>query len=147
MLVIPASIYAAMDRRRLTIAIFLMMFIPVFFDATAVNFFSMEQYRGTARGMEISVIYLAALAVCLGLALSGFKIRFLIPGLLPYIILFFFDAFHHQFVNLLVSFFELWKMLMMLLVYLAVYNYLLCSRNFEVILAGMAALILYSFLF
>lgn len=146
-MVIPGSLFAAMDRRLLTVAIFLMMFIPVIFDLTAVNFFSMETYRGTARGMEISSVYLAALTVCLGLILSGFKFRFLAPGLLPFIVLFFFSALSIiNSVDLMISFFELWKMAMMLLVYLAVYNYLLCRRNFDVIIAGMAALILYSFL-
>ncbi len=147
MMVIPGSFFAAMDRRLLTVAIFLMMFIPILFDATAVNFFSMEEYRGTARGMEISAVYLAALVVCTGLILSGFKFRLLAPGLLPYIILFFFSAL--SVINsddLMISYFELWKMTMMLLVYLAVYNYLLSSGNFEVVIAGMSALILYSFL-
>lgn len=147
MMVIPGSLFSAMDRRLLTVAIFLMMFIPAFFDLTAVNFFSMEAYRGTARGMEISAVYLAALVVCTGLLLNGYKFRLMVPGLLPYIILFFFSAL--SIINsedLMISFFELWKMAMMLLVYLAVYNYLLSIRNFEVIIAGMSALILYSFL-
>ena len=146
MMVIPGSFFAAMDRRLLTAAIFLMMFTPVLFDSTAVNFFSMEDYRGTARGMEISAVYLAALVVCFALLLSGFKFRLLAPGLLPYVILFFFSAL--SIINaddLMISFFELWKMSMMLLVFLAVYNYLLSSRNFEIIIAGMSALILYSF--
>ena len=123
-----------------------MMLIPAWFDLTAVNFFSMEDYRGTARGMEVSAVYLVALLVCFALLLRGFKFHLLAPGLLPFVILFFFSAL--SIINaddLMVSFFELWKMSMMLLVYLAVYNYLLSSRNFEIIIAGMSALVLYSF--
>ena len=146
MMVIPVSFVVAMDLRQLAAIVFLMMLFPVWFDATAINFFSMETYSGTARGMEVSAIYLGALMVCCALMIRGFKLHLLAPGLLPFIILFFFSAI--SIVNaddLMISFFELWKMIMMLLVYLAVYNYLLAARNFEIIIAGMAALVLYSF--
>ncbi|NMA20706.1 MAG: hypothetical protein GX927_09010 [Lentisphaerae bacterium] len=146
MLVIPGSFLAAMDYRLLTAGVFLMIFVPVWFQATSIEFFTVTAYRGTSRGMEISIVYLTALMVCLGLLIRGFKFHLLAPGLLPFIILFFFSGL--SIINaedLMISFFELWKMVMMLLVYLAIYNYLLASRNFEVIIAGMSALILYSF--
>ena len=147
MMIIPIAFVGALDRRLLTLVLFFMLVIPIFFDATSVNFFSMREYRGTARGMEVSAVYLGALIICLSLLLSGFKFSLLAPGLTPYIILFFLSIL--SMVNaddLLISFFELWKMAMMMLLFLAAYNYFLSSRNFEIAIWGMAALVLYSFL-
>ena len=76
MLVIPGS-FAAMDYRLLTAGVFLMIFVPVWFQATSIEFFTVTAYRMTSRGMEISIVYLTALMVCLGLLIRGFKFHLL----------------------------------------------------------------------
>ena len=44
--------------------------VPVLiFNSTAINFFSHEFYRGTSRGMEISIIYIVAISVLLTLSI------------------------------------------------------------------------------
>ena len=48
------------------------------YQATSINFFSHEEYLGSARGMEVSLIHLLALALLLAL-ITRKKIRGLLP--------------------------------------------------------------------
>ena len=120
----------------------------VMFNATAINFLSHETYRGTARGMEISIIYIVAVSLLLTFALLGRKIRF-VPdtGSLLYLCYFLCSLpslFNAE--NCLFSFFELWKMFMIYLVFLAVYHYLEFSKgDFDILLYGIAAVIVINF--
>ena len=61
--VLPLTMGLLFDRRLIRTGI-LLIFLPLFyFDGTAINFFSHEFYRGTSRGMEVSLIYIMALSV------------------------------------------------------------------------------------
>ena len=47
---------------------FLAVLLPVMtFNQVSINFFSHETYRGTSRGMEVSLVYLIALAMITGM--------------------------------------------------------------------------------
>ena len=119
------------------------------FNSTAINFFSHETYRGTSRGMEISLIYIIAGGLLITFFLLRGKIRWL-PGWGSRLYLLYFLASLPSLANaenLLFSFFELWKMIMIYLVFLAVYNYLDYSKgDLDIILYGMAAVITINFL-
>ena len=114
--------------------------IPVLvFNSTAINFFSHEHYRGTARGMEISIIYIVAVAILLTLTiLRGPRNLFPDWGSRLYLVYFLLCLPSLRNAdNRLYSFFELWKMVMIYLVFLAVYHYLEFSKgDFDIIMYG-----------
>ena len=118
------------------------------FNGTAINFFSNEFYRGTARGMEISIIYIAALIILLTLTiLKGPRKLFPDWGSRLYLLYFLCclpSLLHAD--SLLFSFFELWKMAMIYLVFLAIYHYLEFSGgDFDTILYGIAFVVAVNF--
>ncbi|MBO4303312.1 MAG: O-antigen ligase family protein [Lentisphaeria bacterium] len=111
----------------------------VMFNTTSINFFSHEFYRGTSRGMEISLIYLVALIILLTFALLKRSKTFLPDwGSVLYLLYFFLSLPSlARSENLLFSFFELWKMAMIYLVYLTVYQYLEYTKgDFDILLYG-----------
>ena len=65
--VIPAAFFMVYDRRLLRITAFLIPLCALAFQQTAINFFSHELYRGTSRGMEVSLSYLCALVILLAI--------------------------------------------------------------------------------
>ena len=117
------------------------LFLPVLiFDSSAINFFSHESYRGTSRGMEVSIVYLVAAVLLLTFWLLKGRIRFLPDrGSFIYVVYFFFSLPSvMNAANQLFCFFEIWKMLMIYLVFLAVYNYLEYSKgDFDIFLYGL----------
>ena len=119
------------------------------FNSTAINFFSHETYRGTARGMEVSLIYIIAAGLLITLFIRRGKLS-LLPDWGSVLYLIYFLASIPSLMNAenrLFSFFELWKMIMIYLVFLATYNYLVYSNgDFDIILYGMAAVIGINFL-
>ena len=125
------SAVLAVDKRMMRLAMWGLLFPLLLLDSTAINFFSFEDYRGTSRGMEVSVIYLIALAVLLAkLFMHGFRSPFPTLGSKLYLcyILLSLPSFSNA-DNQLYAFCEIWKMLMIYLVYLAVYYYLLDSQG------------------
>ena len=117
------------------------LLLPVLiFNSTAINFYSHEFYRGTSRGVEISIIYLVAVVLLLTVWLLRGRIR-IFPdwGSLLYLLYFLLSlpsVLNAE--NQLFSFFEIWKMLMIYLVFLAVYNYLEYSGgDFDIFLYGL----------
>lgn len=146
---IPAVLLMACDRRWIRWGM-LGLFLPmVAFNSTAINFFSHESYRGTSRGMEISLIYIAAASLLAGLQLIGKRIR-LIPDAGGLIYVLYFALCLPSLSNAangLFSFFELWKMVMIYLVFLAVYHYLEYSKgDFDILLYGVSAVVAVNFL-
>ena len=145
----PAVMLMICDRRWIrwfTLGLTLPLIV---FNASAINFLSHETYRGTSRGMEISIIYIMALSLLLGMTLLGKRIRLITDtGCLLYLLYFLFSIpslLNAE--NCLFSFFELWKMFMIYLVFLAVFHYLEYSQgDFDIILYGFAAVIFINFL-
>lgn len=147
--VLPASGLMILDRRLLRYAVLIMILPVLFFSATSINFFSQEWYRGTSRGMEVSIIYLAAVAILTALiCLRGFRTPF--PGISARLYLLYFLFSLPSLLtaeNTLFSFFEIWKMIMVYLVYLAIYYYLEYSRgDFQILLTGFSILTFFIFL-
>ncbi|MBP5182083.1 MAG: hypothetical protein J6331_03530, partial [Lentisphaeria bacterium] len=116
----------------------------VMFNTTAINFFSHEMYRGTSRGMEISLVYLVALIIILTFALLK-RIRSLIPdwGSVLYLLYFLLSLPSlSRSANLLFSFFELWKMVMIYLVFITVTLYLEYTKgDMDIILYGIMVVV------
>lgn len=107
-------------------------FLMVFFTTVEVtiNFFSMENYRGTSRGMEIGMVDIAVLSM-LAVILSRKDEHSLQipPGSILYFIYFIFSAISIMNSDIvLYSNFEIWKMVRMYLFFFVAYNMI---RSFE----------------
>ena len=146
---VPFMVALAIDKRLICMAV-LGLFIPFFnFEGTALNFMPIESYRGTARGMEISLSYMVALGIIMAILLRGkFKPHLPCMGSVLFFLYFLFSVLsltHSE--DRTISFFEIWKMMMMYIVYLAVFMYLEYTKgNFGVLLYGLGAFIFICFL-
>lgn len=121
--------------------------VMIFWEKTAINFFSNETYRGTARGMEISLIHLVAGALLLSRILARKPIRFWTPGMWTYGLYFLVTASTMIWAtNPLFAWFEVWKMIMMGGVFLAIYNEVLDDGDIYPILIGLMGVVWISFL-
>jgi len=136
--VLPLGYILTLNRKYMRYA-FLAVLLPVMmFNQVSINFFSHETYRGTSRGMEVSLVYLIALAM-----LAGMWILHRSKPLLPdagskiywtYFLLCLPSLINAD--NMLYSWFELWKMIMMYIVFLCTYYYLYYSRDFNTVIMG-----------
>lgn len=145
--VIPAGFLMANSRRLMWLGMLLVMATVLIFESTSINFMSHETYRGTSRGMEVSLAYLCALAVLLGVVIRKGKIR-IMPDMGCRLFALYFLVCLLSIVNAanaLLSFFEIWKMLMLYLLYLAVWNYMSLTDDVEVIAYGLAVVVLLNF--
>ena len=136
--VLPLGYILSLNRKYMRYA-FLAVLLPVMaFNQVSINFFSHETYRGTSRGMEVSLVYLIALAM-----LTGMWIMYRKKPLLPdagskiywiYFLLCLPSLANAD--NMLYSWFELWKMIMMYIVFLCTYYYLYYTRDFNTVMIG-----------
>ena len=146
--VVPLTAFLMNDRRLIRWSVLGMILPLAAFNSLAINFFSHELYRGTSRGMEVSIIYIVALTLLFVLVLlRGWKK--LLPEFGCWLYLFYFLLSLPSMLNapnLLYSFFEVWKMIMVYLVFLAVYYYLEFSEgDLDIILYGVSALVAINF--
>lgn len=124
--IIPGVVFLLCFRKAIRWAIFVMFLPLLLFNSSAINFFSHESYRGTARGMEVSLIYFIALILLLTFTyFKGFRHLFPEWGCRIYLLYFLYSCLSLiNSADRLISFFELWKMIMIYLVFLAVFHYL-----------------------
>ena len=146
--VLPGVVVLLCERTWIRWAV-LGLFLPLLiYDFSAINFFSQESYRGTARGMEVSLVYMVAFTLLLTMAiLKGARSPFPDWGFRLYLLYFLCGVISLQnSVKWSYSSFELWKMAMIYLVYLAVYYYLEFSHgDFDIILHGIAIVVMVNF--
>ncbi len=137
----PLSFLLHINRRWMKYAFWGMIAAMALYHSTSINFFSDEFYRGSSRGMEISLVYLFSFAV-LGAFLIRHKLRAWIPewGLRFYVIYFLLclpSLIEAD--DLLISWYEIWKMIMLYFFYLSVYTYLTVTDDVKTVLKGLAA--------
>ena len=146
--VLPLGYILTLNRKFMRLA-FLAVLLPVMmFNQVSINFFSHETYRGTSRGMEVSLVYLIAAAMLIGMWIlyrkkpllpdTGSKLYWIyfllcIPSLM-------------NADNTLFSWFELWKMIMMYIVFLCTYYYLYNTRDFNTVMIGFGIVAMVTFL-
>ena len=109
------------------------------YHATSINFFSREFYPGTARGMEVSLVYLLDAAILLALAVRGRVGKFLPDGGSRLYAAYFALCLPSLFIadDLMVSWFEVWKMALVFLHFLAVYSYLRATGGVKHVLQAL----------
>ena len=147
--ILPMTVIMLCERkmiRWMTLGLTLPLLI---FNSTSINFFSHEEYRGTSRGMEISIISIIAFTILLTLSiLRGPRKLFPDFGSRIYLVYFLLSLPSlSTAANCLFSFFEIWKMIMIYLVFLAVYHYLEFSGgDFDIIIYGIMGVVGVNFL-
>ena len=148
--ILPAATILACDRALMRLATLGLILPLLMFNSTAINFFSKEFYRGTSRGMEISIIYIVAVIILLALSFRHGRIVNPFPDWGSRIYLIYFAWSLNSLQNagsLSVSCFELWKMVMIYLVFLAVYHYLESSNgDLDIIFYGIGIVVFINFL-
>ena len=146
--ILPLGYILTMNRKYMRYAIFAVILPVMIFNQVSINFFSHETYRGTSRGMEVSLVYLIALAMLLGMWLLHQK-KPLFPDIGSRIYLVYFLLSIPSLVNAdnkLFSWFELWKMIMMYIVFLCAYYYLYYNRDFNLVMCGFGIVAFVTFL-
>ena len=134
----------AMNKRWTGWAFYGMLVGLYMYESTSISFLSHEMYRGTAKGMEVSLLHILALAMVLSLAFRG-KAQSLFPegGIRLYGVFFllcipsFWNA-----DSAVISWLELWKMMMVFLFWHAVYGYLCDTGDAETVLKALALFVI-----
>ena len=142
---VPIGYQLALKNKKIENLIF---FLAIFFtvENISINFISREWLRGTSRGIEISMVDLAAM-ILFFLVLNRKKqypLKLFPPGSFLY---FLYVGF--SFISIfnasmpLMSVFELWKMLKMYGYYWILYHYFVEEKQFKVFMKFVAILIIY----
>ena len=129
-------------------AVWAMLGALAVYQGTAINFFSHEEYRGSSRGMEVSIVYLLALALLILSAIKG-RLPKLVPsvGALLFVVYFFLCLPSLATAeNRLYSWMEIWKMIMLYMTYLSVRAYLDVTNDVKSLVKGLAAFAVFNFL-
>ena len=146
--VLPLGYILTMNRKFMLYAFFAVSLPVMMFNQVSINFFSHETYRGTSRGMEVSLVYLIALAMIIGmLILFGRKPLFPDAGSKIYLVYFLLcipSLINAE--NTLFSWFELWKMIMMYIVFVTTYYYLFHYRDFNSVMLAFGIVATVTFL-
>ena len=141
---IPLALALAMNFRWMKFAFWGMAVSMCLFQSTAINFFSHELYRGSARGMEVSLVYLLALTIFVALALRGKTRGMLEDGGARLYLLYFALCLPSLTVaeDLLISWLEVWKMIMLFLFFCAVRIYLKATDDVRTIVGALALFVI-----
>ena len=144
----PLAFMLFLNRRWMKYAVWAMIAALTAYHGTAINFFSHEEYRGSARGMEVSVVYLIAVALILAAALR-LKMPKIVPstGACLFVVYFLLCLPSlHTAENMLFSWMEIWKMIMLYIVYLSIRAYLGATDDVKSLIRGFAMFVVYNFI-
>ncbi len=124
------------------IVVALCLYVP-----TSINFMSHEDYRGSARGMEVSLVHLLSISMIMSFAASNWMRKFFPDvGIRLYVLYFLLCL--PSLANtavMLYSWFEIWKMLMLLVFYIALFLFLRSTGDVKAILAMLAFFVYVNF--
>lgn len=137
---VPLSLALGVNVKWMKYAFWGMVASMCLYQQTAINFFSNEFYRGSARGMEVSLVHLLALAIFAALALRG-KTKGVLSDLGIRLYLVYFALCLPSLAeadDLLISWLEIWKMIMILLFYCAVRAYLKATDDVKTVMKALA---------
>ena len=144
----PLAVILSLNKGWMKYAVWAMIGALAVYQGTAINFFSHEHYRGTSRGMEVSVVYLFAAALLITAALKH-RLPKLVPSVGAFLFLVYFALCLPSWSsaeNTLYAWMEIWKMLMLYLTYLSVRAYLNVTEDEKPLVKGLAAFAIFNFL-
>lgn len=146
---IPLAVVLSVNLKWMKYAFWGMVAAMCLYQQTAINFFSNEFYRGSARGMEVSLIYLLAFAILAALAIRNKAKGVLAEGGARLYMLYFLLCMPSLFVadDLLISWLEIWKMIMLFLFYAAVRTYLRATDDVKTVLKALTVFTIANALF
>ena len=110
------------------------------YHPTSINFFSHEDYPGSSRGMEVSLIHLLAFASLVAFFVRG-RVQRLFPeaGYKLYFVYFLLCMPSLAYAaDGLIAWFEVWKMIMLFMLYLMIYSYLKATDDLRSVLVSLA---------
>ena len=146
--ILPMTVFLICDRKMIRLSVLGLILPQLAFDSTAINFFSHETYRGTSRGLEISLVYIMAAILLLSFTILRGQ-RKICPDWGSRIYIAYFVMCVPSLLNsanLLFSTFELWKMAMIHLVFMAAYYYLeFNDGDIDIIIYGLMAMVSVNF--
>ena len=146
--ILPLGYMLTLNRKFMRYAFFAVSLPVMMFNQVSINFFSHETYRGTSRGMEVSLVYLLALAMLIGMWIL-YRKKPLLPDIGSKIYWIYFLLCIPSLMNAdntLFSWFELWKMIMMYIVFLTTYYYLYYYRDFTSVIIAFGIVATVTFL-
>ena len=146
--VLPLGYILTLNGKYMRYAVYAVLLPVMMFNQVSINFFSCETYRGTSRGMEVSLIYLIAVAMLIAMLILHRK-KPLFPDKGSKIYLVYFLLCIPSFINAdntLYSWFELWKMIMMHIVFLTFYYYLYYTKDFNTVFTAVGIVVSVTFL-
>ena len=146
--VLPLGYILTLNGKYMRYAVYAVLLPVMMFNQVSINFFSCETYRGTSRGMEVSLIYLIAVAILIAMLILHRK-KPLFPDKGSKIYLVYFLLCIPSFINAdntLYSWFELWKMVMMYIVFLTFYYYLYYTMDFNTVFTAFGIVVSVTFL-
>ena len=137
----PLAVVLSFNRSWTKYAVWAMIGALAVYQATAINFFSYEEYRGSSRGMEVSIVYLFALAIMILAAIKGHMPKLIPSGGAAIFIVYFLLCLPSLSTaeNMLFSWMEIWKMIMLYLTYLSIRAYLDLTDDVKSLVKGLAA--------
>lgn len=144
----PLAFLLSINMRWMKYAIWAMVGALAIYQSTAINFFSHEHYRGSSRGMEVSIVYLLAAALLIVSSIKHKKPR-LVPSRGSAIFLVYFALCLPSWSaaeNMLYSWMETWKMIMLYITYLSIRANLNVTDDVESLVKGLAAFAIFNFL-
>ena len=144
----PLAVLLSINRAWMKYAVWAMIGALAVYQNTAINFFSHEHYRGSSRGMEVSVVYLLAFAVLVASALKHKMPKF-VPSWGAALYLLYFALCLPSWItaeNTLFAWMELWKMIMLYMTYLSVRAYLNVTDDVKSLVKGLAVFAVFNFL-
>ena len=145
--VVPLALLLFLNSKWMRFALWGMALAMFAWQGTSINFLSHEEYRGSARGMEVSLLYLLAFALLLALMLRG-KVRKAVPdgGFWMYVIYFLlclpsFSAAE----SAELAWCEIWKMIMLYVFSISVFWYLRATGDIQSLLVMFAMIVIGNF--
>src|SRR5438477_2456663 len=146
--VIPAAalggiVLASLSKRIRDLFFVVMVFLAPMIEFVDVNFVSREWYRGTSRGFEVSVLDILSLSLLVSalVAPRRSESRVYWPASLGLLLLFFFYACFNVAISepKLFGYFELFKLVRGLILFLAVAFYLRSERELRLLIVALGA--------
>ena len=67
--VLPLGYILTLNRKYMRYAVYAAVLPVMMFNQVSINFFSHETYRGTSRGMEVSLVYLLSIAMLIAMTI------------------------------------------------------------------------------
>ena len=145
--ILGAILVSALSKRVRDLFFIALVVLAPMIEHLDVNFVSREWYRGTSRGFEVSLLDFFSFGLLFGSLIAPRRgvSRAYFPGSLGFMLLFFVYAAFNVAISepRLFGFFELWKLVRGLVIFLAIAFYLRSEREMRLLIFSLAVSVIY----